>query len=96
MVSYPPAPPIDELLSAQEASRCLGIATSTFYAWLDQSDRGALLIRGEPVTINYLQGGPKGQGRIKLERREIERLKDRMRVAPRAVRVRRPPVAPRH
>ena len=72
----------DDLLSANEAARRLGITTATLYDWLAQSDVGTLIIRGQLVTINYFQGGTKGQGRIKLEVGEIERLKDLMRVRP--------------
>ena len=66
----------DDLLSANEAARRLGITTATLYDWLAQSDVGTLIIRGQPVTINYFQGGAKGQGRIKLEVGEIERLEE--------------------
>ena len=62
----------DDLLSANEAARRLGITTATLYDWLAQSDVGTLIIRGQPVTINYFQGGTKGQGRIKLEVGEIK------------------------
>jgi hypothetical protein len=44
------------------------------------------------VTINYLQGGPQGQGRIKIEAGEVERLKELMRVRPQAPPPRRLPV----
>ncbi len=67
------------------------MAISSFYDWLAQSDAGALVIRGQNVAIDYLQGGAKGQGRIKIEAREIERLKELMRVRPRPVPTRRPP-----
>ncbi|NJS14424.1 MAG: hypothetical protein HC788_07160 [Sphingopyxis sp.] len=40
-----------------------------------------LVIRGQPVTVNYLQGGPKGQGRIRIEAEEVERLKAAIRTA---------------
>ncbi len=82
---------MDRLLSAQEAAGRLGIAMTTLYGWLAQSDAATLLIRGRPVTIDYLQGGPKGQGRIRLEAQEVERLRDLMRVRPCLVRQRRPP-----
>ena len=84
----------EELLCANEAARRLAISPATLYEWLGQSDAGMLRIRGRPVTIDYLQGGPKGQGRIKIEAREIERLKDLMRVRPHPLRPRRPPVRP--
>ena len=47
------------LLSTNEAARQLGISRATMYQWLADSDAGALVIRGQPVTINYLQGGGK-------------------------------------
>ncbi len=72
----------EELLTAREAARRLGHAVATLYDWLGQSDRGLLVIRGQPVTINYLQAGPQGQGRIRLEAAEVERLKELMRVRP--------------
>ena len=61
------------------------------YEWLAQSDAGELVIRGQPVTIDYLQGGPKGQGRIRIEAGEVERLKELQRVKPRLAKKRRPP-----
>ena len=73
----------DDLLSTNEAAQRLGISRATMYQWLAESDAGALVIRGQPITIDYLQGGAKGQGRIKMESEEVERLKDLMRVKPR-------------
>jgi len=64
------------------------------YGWLGDSDRGLLMIRGNPVTVNYFQGGPSGQGRIQIESSEIERLRELMRVTPQAYVPRRPPVRP--
>lgn len=72
----------DELLTAAEAARRLGIRVTTLYDWLGQSDRGLLRIRGAPLTIAYLQGGPRGQGKIGIEADEVERIKQAMRVAP--------------
>ncbi len=66
----------------------------TLYDWLGQSDRGALVIRGQPVTIDYRQGGPAGQGRIQLEARELARLQDLIRVRPGRARPRRRPGRP--
>src|SRR5437763_1715334 len=66
----------EELLSAREAARRLGIAVATLYDWLGRSDRGLLVLRGRPVTVGYLQGGPRGQGRIRVEAGEVERLRD--------------------
>lgn len=82
----------EELLTAQEAARRLGIAVASLYDWLGQSDRGLLVIRGQPVTIDYLQGGAQGQGRIRIEAGEAERLKGLMRVRPQPLLPRRPPI----
>lgn len=86
----------DDFLSTNEAARRLGITRATMYQWLTESDAGTLLIRGQPVTIDYFQAGSKGQGRIKVEAREVERLRGLMRVRPRPVRERRPPTRRRH
>ena len=82
----------DELFSAQEAARRLGVSVTTLYDWLGQSDRGLFLIRGQSVTIHYFQGGPRGQGRIRIEAAEIERLKELMRVRHRLAPPRRPAI----
>jgi hypothetical protein len=71
--------------------RRLPLCVTTMYQWLADSDAGTLVIRGQPVTIDYLQGGTKGQGRIKIDAREVERLREAMRVQPRPVRQRCPP-----
>ncbi|HEY1600292.1 MAG TPA: DNA-binding protein [Pirellulales bacterium] len=81
-----------ESLSAQQAARQLGVAVTTLYDWLGQSDYGLLVIRGQPFTINYLQGGPQGQGRIMLDIVEVGRIRDAMRVIPQHARLRRPPL----
>jgi hypothetical protein len=83
----------DELLSTTDAARRLGISRAGLYDWLSRSDAGKFILRGQPVTIDYFQTGAKGQGRIKIEAREVERLKELMRVHPRPSRPRRP--APR-
>jgi len=70
------------LLSTDEAAERLGITRSTLYDWLAQSDSGEFMIRGQAETINYFQGGRRGQGRIKFEEREINRLLTRMKVQP--------------
>lgn len=82
----------DDLLSARDAARRLGISVTSLYEWLSRSDRALLVIRGRAVTIDYLQGGPCGQGRILIESGEVERLKDLMRVRPQPASLRRPPV----
>jgi hypothetical protein len=84
----------DPLLPPAEAARRLGITVPTLYDWLGRSDRGLLVIRGRPVTVDYLQGGPRGQGRIRIEPAEVERLKDLMRVRPAPAAPRRAPAAP--
>jgi len=82
---------LEPLLSAKEAAQRLGMAVATLYSWLGLSDHGLLVIRGVPTTIDYLQGGRRGQGRILLEVREVERLKEMMRVRPQSFHFRRPP-----
>ncbi|MEA1950628.1 MAG: DNA-binding protein [Planctomycetota bacterium] len=86
----------NDLLTTKDAAGQLGISTASLYDWLAQSNAGTFVLRGQPVTIDYLQGGRKGQGRIKLEPREIERLKDLMRVRPRPMRKRKPPTRRHH
>jgi excisionase family DNA binding protein len=82
----------DELLTATEAARRLGITVTTFYDWLGRSRIGELKIREQRVTIDFLQGGPRGQGRIRIEAREIVRLRELMRVRSQTVVVRPPSV----
>ena len=82
------------LLSTAEVARRLSIRATTLYDWLGQSDRGLLVIRGQPVTIAYFQGGAQGQGRIWMEATEVERFRDLMRVRPQPVLSRRPPTRP--
>ena len=84
----------DELLSSREAARRLGITVATFYDWLGQSDRGLLVNLGQRASIDYLQGGPQGQGRIRIEVAEVERLKSLMRVRPNPLVPRRLPIRP--
>jgi hypothetical protein len=72
-----------DYVNAREAASQLGISASQFYQWLCLSDHGEFVVRGQPVTIDYLQGGPKGQGRIRIDTAEIERLNNLMRVRPR-------------
>lgn len=71
-----------ELLTTEEAARRLAISRATLYDWMRQSNGGSFAIRGQAVSIDYYQGGGKGQGRIKIEAEEIERLLSLMRVAP--------------
>lgn len=81
-----------EYLPAREAARRLGITPTTLYDWLGQSDRGLLMVRGQLVTIDYLQGGPRGQGRIRIAADEVDRLQELTRVQPQVMRPRRPPM----
>jgi hypothetical protein len=80
----------EDLLTTQQAAQRLGVAPASLYDWLSKSNAGTLLIRGQPVTIDYLQGGPKGQGRIMIEAHEIERLKELMRVRANSIPLRKP------
>ncbi len=86
-----PVPTRSTLLCSAAAAERLGIAVLTLYDWLGQSDTGEFQIRGEPVTIEYFQGGRRGQGRIKISEREVDRLLDLMRVYPSPKRNRQPP-----
>ena len=70
------------LLNSAQAADALGISVPTLYDWLSQSDRGDFAIRGIPVRVSYLQGGQRGQGRIKVSTKEVERLLELMRVSP--------------
>ena len=80
----------EDLLRTSEAAQRLGVSTSRFYEWLGLSDRGQFVIRGQPVTINYFQGGAKGQGRIRITTTEVDRLVELSRVRPSSSVVRRP------
>lgn len=86
----------NELLSTTDAARRLGISRASLYDWLARSDAGTFVLRGQPVTIDYFQSGAKGQGRIKIETDEIDRIKELMRVRPQPARRRRPPVRRKH
>jgi len=86
----------DELLTSDEAARKLGIAAVTLYDWLARSNASSLQICGRPVTIDYYQGGAKGQGRIRIPTREVLRLQEAMRVKPHFVPNRRPPTPRYH
>ena len=86
----------DRLLTTRDAAETLGISVATLYDWLARSNSGTLVIRGQPVAIDYFQGGAKGQGRIKIEAQEVERLKELMRVRPRPARQRRSPARRHH
>ena len=84
---------MDEVyLLPKDCAQRLGISVTTLYDWLGQSDYGLLEIRGERVVIEYLQGGAKGQGRIRIPKQEVERLLELMRVKPKHLPRRRNPV----
>lgn len=72
----------DHLLTVGEAARRLGVKPATVYDWLGRSRIGELVIQGQRVTIDYYQTGPRGQGRIKIEAAEVERVRELMRVKP--------------
>lgn len=80
------------MLTVADAAERLGVTAATLYDWLGRSDRGLLVICGRPVTISYFQGGPRGQGRIRIEAAEVDRVRELMRVVPQAYVPRRPPV----
>ncbi len=86
----------DALLPAPTAATRLGISVTTLYDWLGQSDRGVLVIRGQRATIEYFQGGPRGQGRIQIEAVELDRLRELMRVHPQRAIPRQLPVRRDH
>ncbi|WP_231740541.1 helix-turn-helix domain-containing protein [Thalassoglobus neptunius] len=79
------------LLTSQQAADALGISVLTLYDWLGQSDVGEFEIRGEAVTVEYYQGGHKGQGRIRIDETEICRLLSLMKSQPKPQRRRQIP-----
>ena len=79
------------LFTADEAAVRLGISRATLYDWLAQSDGSRFVLRGQSTTIDYFQGGRRGQGRIMLQRMEVDRLLELMRVTPKPVREPRTP-----
>ena len=85
----------DALMTTSAAAEKLGISVTTLYDWLGQSDRGELVIRGQNVSVDYLQGGPKGQGRIVIEAAEVNRIRNLMRVRPQCAVRRSKPVPSR-
>jgi len=86
----------DDLLTAAEAARRLGIKVATLYDWLGRSRIGELEIRRKRVTINCLQAGAKGQGRIRIEAAEVDRLRELMRVQALPIVRRAPRTTPTH
>lgn len=85
-----------ELLSAQQAAKQLGISVASLYDWLARSNSGEFVVRSQPYTIEYFQGGARGQGRIQIDASEIQRLRNAMRVRPHSVRIRQPPQRTQH
>ncbi len=86
----------NQLLTSHEAAKRLGLSVASLYEWLARSDSGEFILRGTPFTINYFQGGARGQGRIQIEASEIERIREAMRVRPQATPKRRTKVQPTH
>lgn len=84
----------DEFLNAEDAARRLGIRRATLYDWLADSNGGHFMIRNQPVVIDYMQGGRRGQGRIRISVSEIDRLMQLMRVTPASDPVRAKPQSP--
>ncbi len=82
---------LDKTFNTEEAAATLGIQVPTLYDWLAQSNAGTFVLRGQKVTIEYFQGGRRGQGRIRIEKSEITRLLDLMKVHPSSRPTRRPP-----
>lgn len=82
---------LNRTLSAAEAANQLGISVLTLYDWLSQSDAGTFMLRGQQVTIEYFQGGRRGQGRIRVQQSEVARLLNLMKVRPNPRAVRRSP-----
>ncbi len=68
------------MLTPKQAASRLGVTTTTLYDWLGRSRRGLFVLRGRPVTVEFFQTGAKGQGRIRIAAREVERLRELMRV----------------
>jgi len=85
-----------KLRSSREAAQQFGISVTSLYDWLARSDIGEFMLRGQPFTICYLQGGARGQGRIQIEASEIQRIKDAMRVHPQPRPKRRQAIQPRN
>jgi hypothetical protein len=81
-----------ELLTTGQAAQRLGISTASLYSWLAQSNAGTFALQGEPVTIDYVQSGARGGGKIRIEAREVARLLELMRVRPSPARIRKPPI----
>lgn len=85
-----------ELLTSAQAAQRLGISVPTLYDWLAQSNAGEFQIRGQSITIDYFQGGRRGQGRIQIEAAEIHRLQEAMRARPQPRTMRRQPTKSQH
>jgi hypothetical protein len=81
-----------DFLVAKQAAQRLGMSVGQLYEWLRLSNGGELVIGGQATTIEYFQGGPKGQGRIRISVAEVERLIELTRVRPQAGQTRRLPI----
>jgi hypothetical protein len=82
----------EEMLTPRQAAARLGVTATTLYDWLGRSRRGLFVLRGRPGVIEFFQTGARGQGRIRIAAREVERVQELMRVPVDPHRVRRPPV----
>lgn len=82
----------EEMLTPKQAASRLGVTPTTLYDWLGRSRRGVFVLRGLPVIVEYFQTGSKGQGRIMIATREVDRLRELMRVTVESINARRPSV----
>lgn len=79
------------MLTPRQAAQRLGIRTTTLYGWLGLARIGELVLRGERFALQFLQTGPRGQGRILIAESEVDRLREHLVVRPRPVFTRKPP-----
>ncbi|MCE9556547.1 MAG: helix-turn-helix domain-containing protein [Planctomycetes bacterium] len=70
----------EDMLTPKQAASRLGVTPTTLYDWLGRSRRGLFVLRGRPVIVEYFQTGAKGQGRIRIATKEVDRLRELMRV----------------
>lgn len=54
------------------------------------------MLRDQPFTVRYFQTGSRGQGRIRIELEEVERIREALRVTTRLARQRRLPNKPQN
>jgi transposase-like protein len=70
----------EKLLSTLDTARRLGISRASLYDWLDQANAGQFMLGCQPATFEYLERSRQGRGRIRIETKELERIKDLKRV----------------